>query len=207
MHTYKTDYPNQVHQLLVSVSKHLYVKQDGGLGWQKKSFEVSLKSLRKSKRNHVIHYLLRDHFTGTFYGEVACSENIMDAMGFLHRAWSQKEQHPFCGVPNAITIPSTVSDMFPATVHLVEALGIHRIKATSGFQAGVRDLRTWEELIRAHPRLYEAENTFQNLQNNTCGFSIEICTSSDDRKNKLKIWAKGVDTLYVPPPLKEFHNL
>ena len=185
----------------------LHVRQDDTLEWQEKSFEASLESLSKSKRNHVIHYLLRDHFTGAFYGEVACSADIMDAKDFLHRAWSQKKQRPFCGVPNAITIPNTVSEMFPTTVHLVEALGIHRIKATSGFQAGVRDLRTWEEQIRTHPRFCETGKTFQNLQENACTLSIEICTSCDDRKNKLKIWAEGVDTLYVPPPLERFQNL
>lgn len=203
MNRYKSDYPNQVHQLVITVSKHFYVKKDGMLGWQKKAFDVSLNNQAKSNRNHLVHCLIRDHFSGAFYCEVANTQFMPDAVAFLHRAWSLKDHHPFCGIPQAITIPKTVLEKFPNVPSLTDSLGIHTIKVTSGFQSGVRDIRTWEEYIRTDPALCGENNTFSNLKNRESAASIFICSWNSRGKSKLKVWTDEVEKLYIPPPLNE----
>jgi len=106
--SYQSDYGNQVHQLIVSVSKHFYIKKDGHIYYQKKALEIDLIRLDKSKINHVVHYLIRDHFSGTFYGEVSQSNNLMPVGEFLFNAWKQKEIDIFCGIPEFIILPKTV---------------------------------------------------------------------------------------------------
>ena len=202
MNRYESDHPNQVHQLVVSVSRHFYVRKKGVLKWQKKPFEISLPKLYASDRNHIVHYIVRDHFSGTFYGEIGCAQDMVDAMEFLHRAWSQKEHHPFCGIPYAITLPKTVMDTFPNVEKLVDGLGVEKIKATSGFQSGIRDIRTWEEYFRSHPRLDKYEKSYENLKTIAPWISREICTSYDEKRDKLKKWRKGIETLKIPPPLE-----
>ena len=61
---YQSDYPNQVHQLIVSVSKHLYITARGEIRFQKKAFDVSLDKIGKLPKEHLVHYLLRDHYSG-----------------------------------------------------------------------------------------------------------------------------------------------
>ncbi|MCA1626764.1 MAG: hypothetical protein LC742_02205, partial [Acidobacteria bacterium] len=51
---------NESHQLLISVSKHLYVSKSGDITYQKKAMDVNLKNYRRTGREHVIHYIIRD---------------------------------------------------------------------------------------------------------------------------------------------------
>ena len=92
---YKSEYPNQVHQLSVSVSKHIYVTGAGKLKFQKKKFELDLASVRAADRVHVLHYLIRDHFSGAFYAEICASTSFVPVQDFLNRAWSVKREYLF----------------------------------------------------------------------------------------------------------------
>jgi hypothetical protein len=92
---YQSEYANQVQQLIVSVSKHFQVKKNGHLTYQKKPIEVDLLKLSKSNRNHLVHFLIRDHYSGVFYGEVSPSIGLLSLGEFLYRAWSEKEDYVF----------------------------------------------------------------------------------------------------------------
>lgn len=50
---YGTNHSNQLHQLLVSVSRHFYAARDGNLKYQEKPFEVNIKNYQKSKKDHL----------------------------------------------------------------------------------------------------------------------------------------------------------
>lgn len=141
---YTTDYSNQAHQLVVSVSRHLWVAKDGAIRYQRKPFEISLAKLSTGSKRHVVHYLVKDHFSGAFYGEIAVSPQLHDVRTFLTRAWSRKDQLSFCGVPDFLCVPKTVATRFPDLLTWLDELGVKIVEATSGFQAGVRDLKTWE---------------------------------------------------------------
>lgn len=109
---YQSDYPNQVHQLLVTVSKHLFVGAKGQIRHQWKQMDVSLKTLHKSDREHLIHYFLRDHFSGAYYVEIVSSKEMIPLQDFLLRAWMEKPDLHFAGVPTALMIPKAVEDNF-----------------------------------------------------------------------------------------------
>lgn len=61
-------------------------------------------------------------------------------------------------VPDSLTVPKTVVSQFPDLLPWLDDLGVDVIKATSGFQAGVRDLRTWEDEFRNKLSWYPADD-------------------------------------------------
>jgi hypothetical protein len=130
---YQTNYPNEVHQLIVCVSKHLYVTKTGLIKNQQKSFDVSLEKLDKAEKEHLVHYLIRDHFSGVFYAEIHSGKSLIPVEEFLFRAWSPKQGYPFHGMPECILVPKTVSDKFPSVNRLIGEYGIGPIDVTSGF--------------------------------------------------------------------------
>jgi len=146
--SYETDHSNHVHQLVVAVSRHLYITSDGKLKHQKKALEAKLDRPDSHTKRHVVHYLIRDHFSGLFYAEVTDTENSFSVFDFLYRAWSKKEYHPLYGVPYALTVPKNVRAVWPSLVPFLEEITIEPIDVTSGFQGGVRDIRTWEDDLR-----------------------------------------------------------
>lgn len=142
--SYRSEYPNQVHQLNVSVSRHYYVTKTGLLKYQIKQQEVNLSKLGTSDRLHVIHYVIRDHFSGLFYAELALSNDPIPVHEFLYRTWAQRKDYSFCGVPEMITIPESLERFFPSIKDQVSTLGITLVRVTSGFQSGIGDIRTIE---------------------------------------------------------------
>ncbi|MBF5096010.1 hypothetical protein F1643_18130 [Azospirillum sp. INR13] len=211
LHRYRTDHPNQVHQLLVSVSKHFYVRRNGTVAFQWKAIDIDLARLDTAKRNHLVHYLLRDHYSGSFYAETATAENLIDLGEFLHRAWTTKEVYldqdmpfPFCGMPDALTVPTKVMERFPNVSRLMDAYGIAHIKATSGFQAGVRDLKTWEEDFRFRFWSIDQPIDFTMAQRMA---PAGACLLSGDRnggRSKIKVWVAGNPSIRLPPDREVF---
>lgn len=195
---YATEHPNHVHQFVISVSKHLYIGKHGNILFQKKPFEIKLKNLQQAKKNHIVHYVLRDHFSGVAYVEFACVEGLIETEKFLYRAWSQKEGFPFCGLPEAMTMPQTVIEHDPSLAEKVKSYDINLLKVTSGFQGGVRDIRTIEDKVRWFYLRKGAENTFKYLQEHSLEFCAVLNTSYDDRKSKINKWRNNIEKVYVP---------
>lgn len=137
MQSYKSLHPNHVHQLTVSVSKHYWVTKEGVFKYQAKPLEVSLDRIDDSKKIHLIHYVIRDHTTGVVYAEAGLSNDLIPLSEFLFRAWSEKKDFAFCGIPELMTIPKTVEKAFPNLLKAIALLGIRFPQVTSGFQAGV----------------------------------------------------------------------
>lgn len=57
---------NDTHQLLVSVSQHLFVAKHGILQYQDKPMEVHINSYADSKKEHLVYYILRDRFSSNW---------------------------------------------------------------------------------------------------------------------------------------------
>lgn len=191
-----TDHSNELHQLLVSISRHLWITGDGRVLYQKKAFDLSLEKLGQSPKNHLVHYLIRDHYSGHFYAEAGASRNLPSAEAFVFRAWSVKEKHSFQGMPETLSVPSTVARVFPQLQEFVEGWGVHVIEPPSGFEAGVRDLRTWEDQI-----VFDAgigEFSLQEIQQIALLQSF-IRSGEPDAKgtSKFERWIKG-----LRPPLR-----
>jgi hypothetical protein len=199
---YQSDYANQLHQVTVSVSKHLFVTKTGRLRYQKKPMDARLEKVSKDSKDHVVHYLIRDHFSGVFYAELYSSLELVPIEEFLFRAWSLKDAYPFCGVPDYISIPKTVSDAFPTVRKLIEAYGIQTVAVTSGFQSGaIRDIKTWEEHVCGEIR---CEEELQLLRawtpKRTAGMSSDLNGEYAGRQSKIYKWDYGIrEAIKLPP--------
>ena len=144
---YESKHSNQVHQLTISVSRHFYVTKEGIVKRQKKAFDITLDNCQKSGKTHLVNYIIRDHFSGMFYGAVATTERLRDAVDFLIEAWSKKSDYPFAGMPDYLVIAKSYQTTFPDLMPFLARQPIELIEARSGFQGGVRDIRTWEQFI------------------------------------------------------------
>lgn len=137
MQSYRSLNPNHVHLLMVAPSKHYYAGQDGVLKYQKKPFDVSLRGAAQSKRQHMVMYVLRDHFTALQYAEVCFAPSFISLQAFLGRAWRAKKGTPLRGVPEILLTSKRVLDFFADDAENIAALGVRILPATSGFQSGI----------------------------------------------------------------------
>jgi hypothetical protein len=215
MKRYQTNHSNEVHQLIVTPSKHFFVTRNGVLKYQKKPFEIKLENCQDFKKTHIIHYIIRDHFSGLVYWETCTSDAAIPIHEFLFRSWTKKEKQPFYGMPSCMTIPKNVQLFFPGLVNFVETLGIEFIKVTSGFQGGVRDIRTIEDELRCaglfwgDPGQFQTELPFELILEK----SYEICTRLSDnfyrKPSKKETWLSGFGTeqkIFIPKSLELFRT-
>lgn len=194
MNSYRSLHPNHVHQLTVAVSKHYFVTKAGSLKYQRKPFEVNLDKSGTRDRIHLIHYIIRDHFRGLIYYEFALSNKPIPIQTFLFNAWTIEKEDSFFGIPDLLMIPDTVENMFAGIRGKVGDFGIALVKVTSGFQGGIRDIKTIERCLGFH-----------------CNRSIEVKHPVDDiwryinkRKSrastitKMCLWRDNVKSIRVP---------
>lgn len=203
---YRTDESNHVHQLVVSISRHFYVTSTGKFKYQKKDIKAKLGQPESYSRRHIVYYLIRDHFSGLFYVEVTDTDNMLSVFEFLYRAWSKKEHNPLYGAPSALTVPKNVRTVWPELVPFLEEIGIQPGDVTSGFQGGVRDIRTWEEELRCglyksgHPPNYS--EVLESAPYACARFNI----SSYRGKSKAEIWEENLPKdIYLPTSQEVFN--
>jgi hypothetical protein len=194
---YQSDHSNQVHQLMVSVSKHFYLLKNGNVRFQEKKFDFNLANVKKSEKELVVHYLIRDHFSGAFYAEACPSSLLMPVEDFLIRAWSKKDEYIFCGIPDSLSIPNTVAEAFPKLLPWASSLGLDLLEVTSGFQGGIRDVPTWEKYLRMVVSLHE-ETKLSEIQGKAAGINNYLNKKHADRPSKIGKWAHSVGTIRLP---------
>lgn len=194
----KSEYANQVHQFNVSVSRHLWQMRTGEVRYEKKALDVSLKKLSRSHRVHVVYYVIRDHFSGLLYAEVAFSTQLPSAGEFLLRAWSKKPDMDFCGMPQMMTLPKTVAERFPDLVTWLAKLGVETIAPASGFQAGIRDFATLESGIG--PIVRSIGMAGEKLQQSIGQLSVYLGRRSTDGVSKVQRWSDALPAQGVRLP-------
>jgi hypothetical protein len=200
---YETNFANEVHQLVVSVSRHFYVTSAGKFLRQRKPFEARLGNPETFTKRHIVHYLIRDHFSGLFYTEVTDTANIFSVFEFLYRAWSKKDSHPLYGLPYGLTVPKNVRAVWPTLIPGLEEANIRPIDVTSGFQGGIRDLRTWEEELRCgfyrsgYPPDYE--EVLQQAPRACASFNLSEFRGTP----KVKLWREHLPEDVCVPSSKE----
>ena len=195
--TYETKCSNEIHQLMVSVSRHFYITPTGNLKHQKKPFEVSLGKPKKFPKRHIVHYLVRDHFSGLFYVEITDIENMFSVFDFLYRAWSKKDNHPLYGVPYGVTVPKGVRTVWPQLVPFLEEAAIQPIEVTSGFQGGIRDIRTWEEWLRGSLSYDLYTSGYPPNYKKVLQLTLDRC--ADFNTSKTELWAQNLpEDVFLP---------
>jgi tetratricopeptide (TPR) repeat protein len=143
----KSAFSNEIHQLLVTVSKHLYIGKSGVLKYQEKPFTVDIASHGKSNKEHLVYYLIRDHYSGNFVFKTATTKSLIPLADFLYYAWQgEKRDDKFLwGLPLNISIPKNVTS--PELLAGMEALGIKPFHPASGFASGVKTIKDLEDNI------------------------------------------------------------
>lgn len=212
---YVSAHRNEVHQLLVSLSRNYYVGSDGNLKIQKKPFEFSFDTMARSNKKLLVSYLLRDHYSGVYYAEAMTHDRLLNLGGFLFRAWAQKEELDFCGVPEALMVPHLVMDKWPAVLDLPKDYGITALKPRSGFEAGMIDMKNWQrDFFESSFSGYTSESgivldyQFESLQ----AKQREVCLRAaqrnidPERRTKLDKWRASDAELRVPTDQADFER-
>lgn len=193
---YKSYFPNQIHQLNVSISKHLYILKNGNIKYQKKAFDINWKNYHKSEKEHLVHYIIRDHFSNCYYAEICSSSNLMPIEKFIWNAWRQKSFYEFGGIPNCLIYPNTVlanfSEFQRFTGNFVQT---KFLAATSGFEGGVRIVREWEEKLTSRIFYFNYFSTIDEIKSNIEQLNRQL--NSLDRKNCLKTWKENLNEFNV----------
>ncbi len=146
--SYVTEYPNQVHQFNIGFSKSFSVSSNRKLKFHYTSLRPRPEDMLSTHHHYVLFYLVRDHFSGLFFTEAYTAGENPNPVTFLAKAWKLKPKLRFSGIPDLLIIPHTTEKLYPNTIASISAMGIKTMLPTSGFQGGVRDLRTAEDFIR-----------------------------------------------------------
>ena len=155
---YTSPYRNYAHLLFVTPSKHLMVLKDGRLKDQAKAVDVHLEKIASATREHLVHYIVADHTSSAFYAETRSGRSLQSAVEFLKRAWQKKEGFFFHGIPEVLSVPAAVAETFPDVLPWLASLGVRAFAPTSGFQAGVHQVRNWDNDLAAAASVHEYLN-------------------------------------------------
>ncbi len=178
---------NQLHQLLVSVSRHLYVRKDGRVKYQEKPLEIDLQSLGRSRREHIVYYIVRDALSGTFFFEVATSRTMIPLAEFLYRAWEKGPGKHIWGLPASLSVPKGLAteELFAG----LGALGVQTVLPPSGFAAGVRVIRDIEDnLLFLMRDLVDCRPHFLNVRCREKLYSYVLGLNFNFKNNKFEQW-------------------
>ncbi len=143
---YVTQNSNQLHQLLVSVSRHFYLLKNGILKYQEKPLNVNINNFHKSGREHLVFYILRDHFSGNFVFNLTTTDSLIPLVDFLYYGWSSRTEEKYLwGLPQSIYIPKLISseELFDGLYEL----GVEPLNPPSGFASGVHMVKELENNI------------------------------------------------------------
>lgn len=135
---------NQIHQLMVTVSRHFYVSQKGILTYQDKPFTTKINNYQNSKKELLVYYIVIDRYSGNFIFQVATTKQMFALADFLHYAWRQdKEEKHFWGLPDYIAIPKAISS--PSLFVGLKQVGVTPFTPTSGFPSGGHIIKAIED--------------------------------------------------------------
>lgn len=145
---YRSDYPNHVHQLNMSISQNHYLLKNGEIKYHIKNFDVHWTNYWKSGKRHLVNFLIRDHFSNCFYAEMFPIDEMPDMKNFLFNAWREKENYPFCGMPKCLILGRHIIDRCPEILNLAYTANMDIQLANNGFATGIRSMRDWESNMR-----------------------------------------------------------
>jgi tetratricopeptide (TPR) repeat protein len=178
---------NQLHQLLVSVSRHLYVKKNSLLKYQEKPLDINLSTLQKSRREHLVYYLLRDALAGTFFLEITTSRTMFPLAEFLYRAWEQTPGKYIWGLPESLSLPKRLA--VQGLLGGLHALDVKAVLPSSGFAAGVRAISVVEEnLLYFMGRTVDHRPHVLNLSWKEDLYRYVLGLRRDEPENKYEQW-------------------
>lgn len=204
---YISDYPNQVHQLNLSILKNYYILKNGDIKYQAKKFDVNWKNYEKTGKRHIVNFLIRDHYSGCFYAEIFPIDEMPGIIDFLYNAWREKADFEFCGIPKNLILGRHIVERFPMIENLKSNADVNIELAENGFATGIRALKDWENNI-AYYSYYDNYKNIGDFQDSTeiiCR-ELNLRNSGKSEPNLLK-WANNQPKGKLVNDKNEFANL
>ncbi len=204
--SFKSEYSNQIHQLLITVSRHFYIKKDGRIAYQESPLSAHVKNLAEAQKEPLVYYIVRDHFSGNFILGLGSGQDLIPLIDFLYAAWRKKEEGgTLAGLPEILSVPKNIAT--PELLSGLKELGIKPVHPPSGFASGIAMIRSLEEnvgfnltriAIPDFPGLLSMED---NISHYMLGGSF--------RKSKKQVWKEGLTGGHprVPGNLKTFREI
>lgn len=204
--SYKSDYPNQVHQLNFSISQNYHLLKSSEIKYQVKKFDVNWNNYTKTGKRHLVNYLVRDHFSNCFYAEVYPIDEVPHISKFLFNAWRQKDGFEFCGIPRSLILGRHIVEKFPEIQNFQKNAGLNIELAQNGFATGIRSVRDWENGIKYYTMFQNYKNIegFQNGIEQICR-DLNLRNSGKTEQNLLK-WANNEPRGKVVNDLTQFET-
>lgn len=205
-HKYKSDYPNQVHQLNFYISQNHHLLKSGEIKYQVKKFDVNWTNYSKTGKRHLASYLVRDHFSNCFYAEIYPIDEVPHISTFLFNAWRPKENFEFCGIPRNLILGRHIVEKFPDLENLLTSIGLNIELAQNGFATGIRSVKDWENCIRYYS-IFENYKHVQCFQDNIeliCR-DINLRETGKSEQNLLK-WMNNEPRGKLINSISEFEN-
>nr|DAY94846.1 MAG TPA: hypothetical protein [Caudoviricetes sp.] len=204
---YKSDYPNQVHQLNMSISQNYYLLKNGEIKYQLKKFDINWNNYERTGKRHIVNFLIRDHFSNCFYAEIYPIDEMPHIEYFLFNAWKQKNNFAFCGIPHCLILGRHIINRFPEIQNLSHTANVNIQLANNGFATGIRSMRDWETNMRffaSYPDLKQIES-FQKYSEYICR-DINSRNTGKTEPNLLK-WEQNNPRGLIVNDFTEFEKL
>lgn len=198
MMSYQTDHSNELHQLLVSVSKYLFLNKDGLIFMRDEPLDVTLKNAQKTGKNHLVFYVLRDHYSGNFAYRIAVVGALPPLAEFLYDTWNNENgSGVLWGTPKEVWVPKTIAS--PELLEGLDRLGVRPGHPPSGFASGVQAIKSLEEALYIWLMRHSIP-TLANLERSNESILHEMLWYSP-KGDRRELWVKHLPSGHpVKPP-------
>lgn len=206
LNSYKSDFPNQVHQLNISISQHYFLLRDNRIKSQIKKFGINWKNHNKTGKQHLVTYLIRDHYSSCFYAEIHSISNLPKIEEFLYRAWQKKDDYEFWGVGHYLIVPKQTQEMFPTIHNFFDRVrNVKFQNPENGFSSGLRSILEWERNIYYITTLMKDFKYLDSFQQNINYINRHINHGYKTETN-LQKWINNKPRIISPGEKHVFYN-
>lgn len=181
---------NEIHRLIITPSKHLYLRTNGILVYRKKAIEYKLGNQWPEKIEPIVYYLIVDDYSTVLYAETRRAANLALPEDFLFRAWRPKADAQFFGRPERLIIPKNIFDQ--PLLNLCINGRIPYRHPTSGFEALPHITKEWEHRFTEFANKGLAFDTFNNKADSLIRTYINDSTGSPFGDTRIEAWKRSV---------------
>lgn len=118
---------NDLHHFDTTVAESVYINDDGTVGYEPTAKRNKNKPGNRKPRQ--VLYAITDDYSRVIFARFYLSDNALNLIDFLRRAWSQKEdkRFPFFGLPLAVYCDLGPSNVSGLVTEALAKLGVQRL--------------------------------------------------------------------------------
>jgi len=134
---------NEIHRLIITPSKHLYLRSNGNLCYRKKPIDYKLGRPWTEGLEPIVYYIVVDDYSKTLFAKTRRAANLTLPEDFVFQAWRPKEEtKAFFGRPQKLIVPKNIFDR--PLLNLCINAEIQYRHPTSGFEALPHITKEWD---------------------------------------------------------------